>query len=216
MAVNYYREMIMRSAGVILLLLLTGCQPNDTDFNNEVSEFKSTEIGADIANSRFIPPYNNFDPLLEYTQWCNSVLWAQQSAEETSIDLAFLREEVFVMTPPEIIGAKGLVNEFVERSGGVDSLYPYIHGDAAYLMKPSRLAMPIIKKMLNSYQKSASFKKAIELSKKIPKRSKSFTDANTLCFKADMLTGILGGESRSRNVISEVSELVRKNTLASR
>lgn len=56
----------------------------------------------------------------------------------------------------------------------------------------------------------------IELSKKIPKKSKSFTNADNLCFKADMLTGILGGESRSRSVISEVSELVRKNTLASR
>ncbi|WP_249195724.1 hypothetical protein ACMYQ1_01905 [Shewanella oncorhynchi] len=206
----------MRITGVILFLLLTGCQPNDSDFDTKVSEFKATELGADIANSRFIPPYNSFDPLIEYTKWCNSVLWAQQSAEENSIDLAFLREEVFVMTPPEIIGAKGLVNEFVERSGGVDSLYPYIHGDAAYLMKPSRLAIPVIKNMLDNYQKSASFQKMIELSKKIPKKSKSFTNADNLCFKADMLTGILGGESRSRSVISEVSELVRKNTLASR
>lgn len=211
-----YREMMMRSAGVILFLLLTGCQPNDTDFNNKVSEFKSTEIGSDIANYKFIPPYKSLEPLLEYTEWCNTVLWAQQSVEENSIELAFLREEVFAIAPSEVTGVKSITNRIIEGAGGVDSIYQYIHGDAAYLMKPSRLAMPIIKNMIGSYQRSASYEKVIELNKKVPKRSKSFSDADELCFKADMLTGILGGESRSRNVISEVSELVRKNTLASR
>ncbi|ABX49350.1 hypothetical protein Sbal625DRAFT_3961 [Shewanella baltica OS625] len=210
-----YRDRFIKFISVICIVLLTGCQPNDADFDDKVNEFKLTEVGADLVNKRFVPPYSSLDPLLEYTAWCNSVLWAQLSIEENSVELAFLREDIFALASPEVVGFFGVFNELVVRSGGVDAIYPYIHGDAAYLMKPSRLAMPIIKKMLNSYQRSASFKKAIELSKKRPKRSKSFTDADTLCFKADMLTGILGGESRSRNVISEVSELVRKNTLAS-
>jgi len=43
-----------------------------------------------------------------------------------------------------------------------------------------------------------------------------FQKADSLCSDADMLTGILGGESRSRPIIADVSALVRKNTLNSR
>lgn len=211
----HYSDRFIKFISVIYIVLLTGCQPNDADFDNKVSEFKSTEIGTDLANSKFVPPYSSLDPLLEYTAWCNSVLWAQLSVEERSVDLAFLREEVFALAPPEVVGARGIINRFVDRSGGVDAIYPFIHGDAAYLMKPSRLAIPVIKKMMSNYQKSPSFKKVMVLSKTMPTKSESFNQADIICYKADMLTGILGGESRSRAVIREVAELVRRNTLAS-
>jgi hypothetical protein len=205
----------MKLINIILLLLLTGCQPNDADFDNKVSEFRTTEIGADIANNKFIPPYSSFEPLIEYTEWCNSVLWPLLSVEESSIDMAFLREEVFALAPVEVLRVKGLTIGLIDSGGGIDMIYPYLHGDAAYIMKPTPLARPVIKSMYDKYRNSTSFNKVMLLNSKQEKRTESFANADSLCFKADILTGILGGESRSREVIHEVSELVRKNTLAS-
>lgn len=144
------------------------------------------------------------------------MLWAQLSQEEIAVDNAFVREEIFALAPKEIVRAISTINALVEHSGGVDAIYPYLHGDAAYLMKPSRLAIPVIKSMSNDYTESPSFKKIIALRSRLPKRSESFQKADSLCGAADMLTGILGGESRSRPIIADVSALVRKNTLNSR
>lgn len=208
-----------RNLYLSIILLITvftaGCQPSDADFDKKVSDFNSTEIGRDLANSKFIPPYNSFESLLDFTDWCNSVLWAQRSTEEVAIDDAFLREEILVLAPKEVTNAIGVINDLVEKSGGVDSIYPYLHGDAAYLMKPSRLAIPAIKEMHRNYTESPSFKKVMSLNRSIPKRSASFQKADQLCFKVDVLTGVLGGESRSRKIIADVSGLVRKNTLSS-
>lgn len=201
---------------ISIAVFATGCQPSDADFDKKVSEFKSSEIGRDLASGKFIPPYSSFEPLLDYTNWCNSVLWAQLSQEEIAVDNAFLREEIFVLAPKEMTNAIGVTNALVEKSGGVDVIYPYLHGDAAYLMKPSRLAIPVIKKMRDEYTESPSFKKIMLLNSSKPKKSESFKEADQLCYKADVLTGILGGESRSRPIIADVSALVRKNTLNSR
>ncbi|MBB1475919.1 hypothetical protein [Shewanella sp. SG41-3] len=196
--------------------ILMGCQPSDSDFDKRVDEFKSTDIGKDIANNKFVPPYSSFDPLLDFTEWCNSVLWVQKTTEEQFIDEAFLREDILALAPKEIIGFKGATNDFIEKSGGSDAIYQYAHGDAAYLMKPSRLAVPVIRHMLKENGESPSFKKVMALNQNKPKRSKSFKDASDLCFTADVLTGVLGGESRSRAIIKDVSTLVRKNTLQER
>ncbi|MDI5836025.1 hypothetical protein [Shewanella xiamenensis] len=201
---------------ISIAIFASGCQPSDADFDKKVSEFKSTEIGKDLSNHKFIPPYSSFEPLLDYTSWCNSVLWAQLSQEEIAVDNAFLREEIFALAPKEIVRAISMINGLVENSGGVDVIYPYLHGDAAYLMKPSSLAIPVIKSMSNDYTESPSFKKIMRLKNSRPKRSESFQKADSLCSDADMLTGILGGESRSRPIIADVSALVRKNTLNSR
>ncbi len=204
--------------GIIIIctgLLVIGCSPSDNDFDREVASFKSTDIGKDISQGKFVPFYESYEPLIEYTEWCNSVLWTQLSESERFIDITFTREDVLFSAAADYIGRNGIINGLVKKSGGVDAIYQYLDGDAAYLMKPSRLAIPVIKKMGENFSQNPSFKKAINNAKKEPKKSKSFEAANGLCFTADIVTGMLGGESRSKPIFNEIAILVKKNTLHS-
>lgn len=190
--------------------------PTDADLDRKVKEFKSTDIGRDIALGKFVPFYESYDPLIEYTEWCNSVLWPKLSESEKFVDMTFTRQEVLFSADSESIGVIGVLNSLVKKSGGVDAIYQYLEGDAAYLMKPSRLAIPVIKHMGKKLSQNPSFKKAINIAKKEPKKSESFESANSLCSIADIVTGMLGGESRSKAIFKEMAILVQKNTLHGR
>lgn len=207
----------MRNIIILLTsLLVISCTPSDVDFDREVASFKSTDIGRDIALGKFVPFYESYDPLIEYTEWCNSVLWPQLSESERFVDITFTREEVLFSADSKSIGRIGQLNDLVKKSGGVDALYQYLEGDAAYLMKPSRLAIPVIKQMGRKLSQNPSFEKAIDIAGKEPKKSESFESANSLCFTADLVTGMLGGESRSKLIFKDIATLVKKNTLHSR
>ncbi|WP_299006306.1 hypothetical protein [uncultured Shewanella sp.] len=200
---------------VVIAFAVLGCEPNDSDYNNKVAEFIATDIGTDIKSGKFVPPYESYEPLKEYTNWCNSVLWPQLSEYQISIDKTFTREEILYSASSEVIGRIGIFNAFIDKSGGAEALYPYVDGNAAYMMKPSKLAIPVIKELGRNLSRSPSFKKSIELAKEEPKQSDSFYLAHNLCLTADLVTGMLGGESRSKLIFEEVATLVQKNTLHS-
>jgi len=199
----------------ISLFLLIGCQPTDADYISRSLEFKETEIGRDLSNGKFVPPYDSSSPLIEYAAWCRSVLWPTTTKKQQFSRNQYLKEEVFNIADSKVVGVVGLLNGLIEASGGADTIYPYVHGDAAYLMKPSRMAIPVLKSMYKKYRLSPSYKKSVAIIKN-SNHSEAFEEANNLCMSADLVVGMLGGTSESRAIYKEVSDSVNYNTLRSR
>jgi len=189
------------------------------EFEEKLAEYKSTEIGADMtkgkfgSKSQFIPPYETIEPMKEMAEWCEEDYFSELSSKMQFYINLSMKSDVLNIAPPSIIGSNGNLNAFIERSGGSDAIYPYIQGDAAYLIKPSSFSVPVIKKLSKDIVDGPSGKKVLKIVKNYAETAtKPEVQALFLCVQTDIVVGMMGGNVRSRDIFKNTANIVKQNT----